>query len=80
MRWVAEVRLQATTSRSERLPWAVVEEEAELVGDWPRDGASRPRSAEGEGGVLTAPNFKEQHFLPIETRERVLKDNSETKK
>ena len=66
MRWVAEVRLQATTSRSERLPWAVVEEEAELVGDWPRDGASRPRSAEGEGGVPTAPRFKRQVIPPTE--------------
>ena len=66
MRWVAEVRLQATTSRSERLPWAVVEEEAELVGDWPRDGASRPRSAEGEGGVPTATRFKRQYFPPTE--------------
>ena len=67
MRWVAEVRLQATTSRSERLPWAVVEEEAELVGDWPRDGASRPSSAEGEEGATTAPNFRRQDFLPIES-------------
>ena len=66
MRWVAEVRLQATTSRSERLPWAVVEEEAELVGDWPRDGASRPSSAEGEGGVLTAPRFQYWAILPLE--------------
>ena len=72
MRWVAEVRLQATTSRSERLPWAGVEEEAELVGDWPRDGASRPSSAGEEEGVLTAPNFRRQHFLPIET---AVKDN-----